>query len=77
MKFHCIIHVYDSKFVKVNIPYLFQTTGEDSGYRAFNERPPPINLPYEPPDVCSTGGAAQFAYSTIVVVLMAMLSFLL
>jgi len=65
---------------------LFQTTGDfdNTGYRVANERPPPINLPYEPPDVCSTptsgpgdGGAAQFAYSTIVVVVMAMLSFLL
>ena len=67
----------------MNIAHLLQVTGEDSYYRVANERPPPINLLYEPPDVCSIptagpgdGGATQFAYSTIVVVLMAMLLFL-
>jgi len=64
-------------YIEVTIAHLFQTTGENSGYKIANERPPPINLPYQPPDICSTGGAAQFTYSTIVVVVMAMLSFLL
>ena len=75
---------------------LLQTTGQSDDYFVANERPPPINIPYVAPDVCSSpttsatpsptpttspgdgdGGAVQFACCTIVVVMIAMLSFLM